>query len=235
MALSTEGKAAATTYDLRDREPQVRVVQGPAKFPAVPYALASAYSNDYFAELQRAAGSVDRARMDQAAEVLLSAYLRGATVFSCGNGGSASIANHLQCDHLKGVRTGTDLLPKVVSLSNNVEVMTAIANDLSYDDVFSFQLESQSRQGDVLVAISSSGRSHNIVNAIEWAGMHGLTTVALTGFDGGRARELADVALHVDSHNYGVVEDMHQSLMHALAQYVRQSRMAPETLESTTF
>ena len=235
MALSTEGKAAATTYDLRGREPQVRVVQGPAKFPAVPYALASTYSSDYFGELQRAAASVDMAQMDRAAEVLLGAYLRGGTVFSCGNGGSASIANHLQCDHLKGVRTGTDLLPKVVSLSNNVEVMTAIANDLSYDDVFSFQLESQSRPGDVLVAISSSGRSHNIVNAIEWAGMHGLTTVALTGFDGGRARELAEVALHVDCHNYGVVEDMHQSLMHALAQYVRQSRMAPETLESTTF
>lgn len=234
MALSTKGTDISTTYDLTGSAPKVRVVPA-AKFPAVPYALASTYCNDYFAEMQRAAASVDMAQVDRAAEVLVGTYLRGSTVFSCGNGGSASISNHLQCDHLKGVRTGTDLLPKVVSLSNNVEVMTAIANDLSYDDVFSFQLESQSRPGDVLVAISSSGRSHNIVNAIEWASMHELRTIVLTGFDGGRARELADVTLHVDCHNYGVVEDMHQTLMHSLAQYVRQSRMAPETLESTTF
>ena len=235
MALSTDGTGAATTYDLTGAVPTVRLVPAPPRFPAVPYALASTYCNDYIAELQRAAASVDMAQMDRAAEALLHAYLQGNTVFSCGNGGSAAIANHLQCDHLKGVRTGTDLLPKVVSLSNNVEIMTAIANDISYDDVFSFQLESQSRSGDVLMAISSSGRSRNIVNALEWAGMNRVRTIALTGFDGGRVRELAEVALHVECHNYGVVEDMHQALMHALAQYVRQSRMAPETVESTTF
>lgn len=235
MALGPKVSGSTATYELDGIAPVVGALRDNARFPSVAYALASSYFTDYAAELRRAAKSVDVAELDRAAGLLAHAYLRGSTVFSCGNGGSASVANHLQCDHLKGVRTGTDLVPKVVSLSSNVEVMTAIANDLSYDDVFSYQLQSQSRPGDVLVAISSSGRSRNVVNAIEWANIHDVSTIALTGFDGGRVKELADVPVHVRCHNYGVVEDLHQALMHALAQYVRQSRMAAETFESTTF
>ena len=156
-------------------------------------------------------------------------------MFSCGNGGSASIANHLQCDHVKGVRTTTDLPPRVLSLSTNVELLTAIANDMGYEDVFVYQLQSQSRPGDVLVAISSSGRSANIVRALTWARDNGLHTIAITGFDGGAARTLADVAIHVDCTNYGIVEDLHQAIMHALAQYIRQSRMTAETISARVF
>jgi phosphoheptose isomerase len=87
----------------------------------------------------------------------------------------------------------------------------------------------------VLVAVSSSGGSPNIVQAVSWAREHGLHTVALTGFGGGQARELADVAVHVDCTNYGVVEDLHQAMMHALAQFVRQSRLAPGAIPSTVF
>ena len=87
-------------------------------------------------------------------------------MFSCGNGGSAAIANRAQCDHVKGVRTTTDLTPRVLSLSTNVELLTAIANDMGYEKVFVYQLESQSRPGDVLIAVSSSGRSPNIVRAL---------------------------------------------------------------------
>ena len=113
-------------------------------------------------------------------------------MFACGNGGSASIANHLQCDHVKGVRNGTDLTTRVFSLSTNIELFSAIANDLGYDMVFEYQLQSLARPGDVLVAVSSSGRSPNIVRALEWANAHGMRTIALTGFSGGPARELAD-------------------------------------------
>ena len=93
----------------------------------------------------------------------------------------------LQCDHVKGVRTGTDLAPQVLSLSTNVELLTAIANDLGYENVFAYQLQSQARPGDVLMAVSSSGRSPNIVRALTWARDHGLRTIAITGFDGGGA------------------------------------------------
>src|SRR5258705_9753819 len=123
------------------------------RFPAGPYPSATTFFAAYAAEFARAASSVKPGAMDRAAAILVDAYTRGAVVFACGNGGSAAIANHLQCDHLKGVRTGTDLAPRVVSLSNNMELITAIANDLSYEDVFTYQLQSQSRPGDVLLAI----------------------------------------------------------------------------------
>jgi phosphoheptose isomerase len=205
------------------------------KFPAAPYQHAGAFFGDYARELSRAAATVDPAAMHAAATLLLDAYARGARVFSCGNGGSASIANHMQCDQVKGVRNGTDLAPRFVSLSTNVEVLTAIANDLSYQDVFLYQLQSQAEPGDVLVAISSSGRSPNIIRALTWARGNGVRTIALTGFSGGGARTAAEVAVHVDSSNYGVVEDLHQALTHALAQYLRQSRMPAEAIAATVF
>jgi D-sedoheptulose 7-phosphate isomerase/D-glycero-D-manno-heptose 1,7-bisphosphate phosphatase len=207
----------------------------PAKFPAVPYQRASSYCGAYFEELARATSSVNLVGVDSAAAVLLDAHARGAAVFSCGNGGSAAISNHLQCDHLKTVRSGTDLLPRVISLSTNVELMTAIANDIGYEDVFAYQLQSQSRPGDVLFAVSSSGRSPNIVRAIVWAREHDLRTIALTGFDGGDAKMAAEVAIHVECTNYGVIEDVHQAVMHALAQYVRQSRMTPDMIAANRF
>lgn len=224
------------TYDLRARTGAAGPGAVPAdKFPSGPFALASSYSAAYFQQFSEAASSIDSDQVDRAAALLVDAFTKGATVFSCGNGGSASIANHMQCDHLKGVSTGTDLAPKVVSLSTNVELLTAIANDLAYEEIFRHQMELQSRPGDLLVAISSSGRSPNIVNALEWCRDHGRRTIALTGFDGGAAKLCADVAVHVECSNYGIIEDVHQAVMHLLAQYVRQSRMTPGTVSITTF
>ena len=201
----------------------------------MPYASAAAYFGAYAEETVRAANSIEPAAVERAAAILLGAYTRGAAVFSCGNGGSAAIAKHLQCDHMKAVRTTTDLAPRVVSLSANVEVLTAVANDLGYEDVFAYQLQSQAAPGDVLIAVSSSGRSPNIVRALTWARNHGLRTIALTGFEGGSARAVAEVAIHVESTNYGIVEDAHQGVMHVLAQYIRQSRMTADVIASTVF
>jgi D-sedoheptulose 7-phosphate isomerase/D-glycero-D-manno-heptose 1,7-bisphosphate phosphatase len=205
------------------------------KFPAVPYESAGSYLGDYLRELTRAGQTIDPLMFEYAAGILIEVYTRGARMFSCGNGGSASIANHMQCDHTKGIRTSTDLTPRVLSLSANAEVLTAIANDIGYEEVFVHQLESQSRSGDVLIAVSSSGRSPNITRALSWARDHGLRTIAITGFEGGAARMIAEAAIHVDSTNYGVVEDAHQLIMHALAQYIRQSRLSPDAIPATVF
>ena len=218
-----------TTYRPTDARPQA------VPFPAVPYHTAASFTGAYLDELAQAAASIDPVSLDRATDILLEAYTRGNLVFSCGNGGSAAVANHLQCDHLKGVRTGTDLEPRVVSLCSNVELLTAIANDLGYDDSFAYQLRAQSKPGDALIAISSSGRSPNILHALQWARDNGLRTIALTGFDGGGAREIAEIAIHVDSSNYGIVEDLHQSVMHAMAQYIRQTRMSADAIASSTF
>jgi phosphoheptose isomerase len=205
------------------------------RFPAEPYASAASYFDAYAEEAARAASSIHGAALHRAAAILLEAYTRRAGVFSCGNGGSAAIANHLQCDHMKGVRTATDLAPRVVSLSTNVELLTAIANDIAYEEVFAYQLQSQSAPGDVLIAVSSSGRSPNVVRALTWARDNGLRTIALTGFEGGRAKAVADVAIHVHATNYGIVEDVHQAIMHALAQYIRQSRMTADVISASVF
>ena len=207
----------------------------PAQFPAVRYSDAGAYFDAYTAVFAQAAASVDQGAIDRAAAVLVDAYSRERTVFTCGNGGSASIANHMQCDHIKGVSAATDLSPRVVSLSTNIELLTAIANDCSYSEVFARQLRTQARAGDVLVAVSSSGRSQNIVRGLRWARENGLRTIALTGFCGGEARALAEVSVHVDGTNYGVVEDVHQAIMHALAQYIRHARMTASAIKASVF
>jgi len=207
----------------------------PVKFPVAPHANAGSYFDAYADEISRAAKTIEPEALDRAGALLIEAYARGSRAFSCGNGGSASIANHMQCDHVKGVRTATDLAPRVQSLSTNVELLTAIANDLGYEDVFVYQLQSQAEPGDVLVAVSSSGRSPNIVQALTWARDHGLRTIAVTGFDGGAARRVAEVSVHVECTNYGIIEDLHQAIMHALAQYVRQSRMSADAISAIVF
>ena len=218
-----------------DFEAFASAVDSSVKFPVGPYANAASYFDAYAEEMARAAKSIEPAVLERAAATLVEAYLRGARIFTCGNGGSASIANHMQCDHVKGIRTATDLSPHVLSLSANVELLTAIANDTGYENIFVYQLQSQSEPGDVLIAVSSSGRSPNIVRALTWARDQGLRTIAITGFEGGAARTAAEVSVHVDCTNYGIVEDLHQAIMHALAQYIRQSRMSADAISMTVF
>lgn len=199
-------------------------------FPDRAYRDQAEYAADYFASLGAAAVTIDPQDLRDAADLIAETVLAGATIFACGNGGSAAIANHLACDCLKGVRADTGIRPRVHSLSTTVELITAIGNDFTFDDIFSYQLESTARHGDLLIAISSSGQSPNIIKAMSAAKDLGLRTLAMVGFDGGRAKEMADVVLWVQAHNYGVIEDLHQSLMHLLAQFLRQSNMTDKSL-----
>lgn len=199
-------------------------------FPDRPYSDQAEYAQDYFAQLSEAASTVDRESLTRAGELIAEVVDAGGSIFSCGNGGSAAIANHLVCDCLKGTRADTDIRPRVFSLSTTVELITAIGNDLGYENVFSYQLESTGRPGDLLIAISSSGASPNILRAISTARAAGMSTLALVGFEGGDAASAADVALWVKAQNYGIVEDVHQSLMHIFAQFLRQSRMTDSAL-----
>jgi len=204
-------------------------------FPDTAFPDIAAYGDAYFERLRAAAASVDRATLAEAGQILEAAYERGAMVYVCGNGGSASISNHLVCDHMKGAQTDTDLVPHVVSLSTNIEVITAIANDIAFEDVFVYQLRSLGKRGDVLITVSSSGDSENVARAAAWAKDNGLAVIAMTGFDGGRTAKLATVNLHVEGDNYGIVEDTHQSLMHILAQFIRLKRMDAGTIKARRF
>ena len=204
-------------------------------FPEKNYARAGDYLAAYRRAVSDAWQSVDQESANRAAELLQAAISGGHTVFACGNGGSAAIANHLHCDFLKGVQTDTQLRPHVVSLATSIELITAIANDIAYEEIFAYQLRTLARPGDVLMTISASGNSENIVRAVRWARENGVASIALTGFDGGRSAGLADVNLHVEAANYGVIEDVHQSLMHILAQYLRQHAMPPELIAQRRF
>jgi D-sedoheptulose 7-phosphate isomerase len=205
-----------------------------AKFPSRKYPNAGAFVADYARLVAAGLTSVRSSEIDRAAAALKQAIQDDRLIFACGNGGSAAIANHLVNDCSKGIATNTTLRARVVSLSNTIELITAIANDIEYAEIFAHQLRSAARPGDVLITISSSGDSENIVRALAWARDNGLTTIAMSGFSGGRSAKAADISLHVAAENYGV-EDAHQALMHILAQYVRMSEIPEASLATLRF
>lgn len=206
------------------------------EFPTEQIPDPSHYIDGYREELVQAFRSVEPFRFKSAALAVQHAYALGSRVFTCGNGGAASIANHFHCDHTKGVRQATEMTPKVISLSTSVELLTAIANDIGYDAIFAYQLESLAEVGDLLVAFSVSGESPNIIRALQWAHEHGVRSISVTGFNpDNRAAKLSDISLHIRSSNYGIVEDIQQSMMHAFAQFARQSVMSPDAIRSTRF
>jgi D-sedoheptulose 7-phosphate isomerase len=154
-------------------------------------------------------------------DILVAARGRGATVFFCGNGGSAATASHFANDLGIGTRGGDNPF-RAMALTDNVAAMTAIANDDGYEALFARQLEVLMRPEDVVVAISASGNSPNVLRAVEFARARGAITVGLTGFDGGRLKDLVGLAVHVPTAQgeYGPVEDAHMVLDHLVASYL---------------
>jgi len=176
---------------------------------------------DYAQRVSRGILSVDKIQFQKAFDVLCDVYLNGnKEVFVCGNGGSLTMSDHFHCDHGKGTHFDAKMKPRIQPLTNG-SILTAIANDIGYDEVFSFQLCFKAKSDDILVAISASGNSPNIIRAITKAKELGMTVIAFVGFDGGKAKDLADVCLWVREDNYGIIEDCHQSFMHILAQSIR--------------
>jgi len=181
----------------------------------------AAYARGYLSYLAEVLGKLDERAVAAFIETLVQARERGAQIFFIGNGGSAATASHFANDVAIGCRSW-DRPFRAVSLTDNVPVMTAIANDYGYEHIFTLQLKTSLRPGDVVVAISASGNSPNVVNALEWAKEHGATTVALTGFDGGKLRQIADIGVHVETAKgeYGPVEDVHMVLDHLVGSYL---------------
>ena len=195
------------------------------KFPFKKTKTSSSYAKDYLSTLSEVSKKINFSTIEKLAKLILNYYLSDKNVFVCGNGGSASISNHFICDHLKGTSSNTNLLPKIISLSSNLEIITAIANDIKFNEIFLFQLSRLAKKGDCLITISSSGNSENIIKAIKWAKKNKLKTVSLNGFDGGRARQISDISINVPCNNYGIIEDLHQSIMHILAQSIRMQNL----------
>jgi D-sedoheptulose 7-phosphate isomerase len=180
-----------------------------------------AFATRYLDRLHALLGEMDTAAIARFVHALVEARERGARIFFIGNGGSAATAAHFANDIGVGSQSWSKPF-KAVSLVDNVAVLTALANDYGYDHVFTLQLKTQMSPGDVVVAISASGNSPNVVRAIEYANANGAVTTALTGFDGGRLKELAEISVHVPTKNgeYGPVEDVHMILDHLVGSYL---------------
>jgi len=181
---------------------------------------------EYLRQVREALTTVSEEKVLRVAEALLRARERGSTVYLLGNGGSASTASHAANDFTK--TGGVDASPalRTVSLPDNVSMLTAWANDISFEDVFSAQLKALLRAGDLVVAISGSGSSPNVLRAVETAREMGAISVGLAGFAGGRLRETADLCVVVPGFAQGPIEDVHLVLVHALTEILKRSAVA---------
>jgi D-sedoheptulose 7-phosphate isomerase len=178
-------------------------------------------ANSYFAFLNQTIKNLPFATIDQIAEILLRAYDAGHTVFLFGNGGSAALASHFACDLGKGTVNGSRKRFRVLALTDNIPLITAWANDSEYQDVFAEQLANFVQHNDVALAISGSGNSPNVLRALSLAREAGAITVGLTGFQGGRMKELCDQCMIVPSDNMQIIEDLHVCVAHALFTAIR--------------
>jgi D-sedoheptulose 7-phosphate isomerase len=183
-------------------------------------------ATNYLAGLARTLDLIPTEALAAAVEMLLNARAAGRRVYIMGNGGSAATASHFACDLLKTAHVKDHAPLRVFALTDNTAVLTALANDLGYEHGFAEQIRALVEPGDVVVALSASGNSHNIVAGLTAASRVGGRTIGLFGFDGGAARDLVDVAIHIPRNDYGQVEDAHSAIGHAITAAIRAALLA---------
>ncbi|MBI2662467.1 SIS domain-containing protein [Candidatus Woesearchaeota archaeon] len=179
---------------------------------------------NYIEELKKTIDKLPLLNVKKATGLIFDAYTNDKQIFIIGNGGSASTASHFACDLNKGtlqrVYDDDEKRLRVISMTDNVSLLTAYGNDLSYEDIFSQQLRNFINKGDLLIVITGSGNSKNILKGIETAKKVGATVLGMLGFDGGEAKEMVDYHIIVPSNNYGPIEDIHMVLTHLIASHV---------------
>ena len=172
--------------------------------------------DDYISQLKDTLDRLDRKEVSKFAEVLETARLNGNKVFIFGNGGSGSTATHFACDINKGASLGKEKRHRIIALTDNIPTMLAYANDFSYDDVFVEQLKNFIEPGDVVVGISGSGNSKNVLKAFEYANTLGNITFGLTGFSGGKLKDIATYSVNANYDDMQISEDIHMILVHLM-------------------
>jgi D-sedoheptulose 7-phosphate isomerase len=170
----------------------------------------------YKSSLLQALDTIDLAKVDLLIEAFAKARAQDRQIFVCGNGGSAATANHFACDIVKGASYGRDKRFRIMSLSEQLATITAYANDVGYSEIFAEHLKNFARPDDLVMILSGSGNSPNIVRALECANELGCYTIALTGRDGGKAAPLAELNVHVADDHMGRIEDAHMVICHML-------------------
>ena len=178
------------------------------------------YENEikqYYDELAATFKKLDYTEISKTMNVLTECYENGGTVYVFGNGGSSATASHMVCDFNKGVSFKKSKKFNFICLSDNTPILTALANDISYDDIFAYQIEKILNKDDLVLAISGSGNSKNIINAVKVAKNAGVKVIGMTGYDGGALYKLADYHLHAPINDMMKAEDIHMSFDHMMA------------------
>lgn len=170
----------------------------------------------YITALQEMISKINVADINHVAGILLSAYESGKSIYIFGNGGSGTTASHMTGDFIKGVSYGLDKKFRMICLNDNYTTMTAFANDISYDLVFVEPLKNFLQEGDVVIGLSGSGNSRNVVLALEYAKEKNVTVIGFCGYKGGRVKELSDVSVHIPIDSMEVSEDLHLSVLHMI-------------------
>jgi len=196
-------------------------------------------SNDFYLEYinqkNNLLQNINFKELDKIINLLKKCFRNNNIVYTCGNGGSSSLADHFTCDFIKQTNNQTNLKVKSISLTSNFSLISAIANDISYDKIFSFQIEKLCKKNDILFLFSVSGNSPNLVEAIKEAKKVGVKTVSFTGFNGGKLSKISDLNLNFPIAIFGIVEDCHISIMHYLSQYLRNTKLKTKNFKKIYF
>ena len=204
------------------------------KFPIKLYNKLEDYNFDYSKHITNALTKNNR-ELSQAAKLIERKIKQNKTIYVCGNGGSSAIANHFVCDYFKGLSTNTNLVPKILSLNAHSELISAISNDLNYDQIFSYQANKLVKKDDLVIIFSSSGKSKNVKKLFQFTKKRRVKTIGFSGFNGGFLKKFSDISIHVDVDNYGITEDLFHIYMHIIMQFVRQKNLSKKKLETIKF
>jgi len=177
------------------------------------------FSQNYKTDLLKAIESLDFGKIESVIHVLRTARDDGRSIFVCGNGGSASTASHFVCDMVKGASYQKTNRFRIMALTDSLPTLTAYSNDVGYECVFAEQLKNFARPEDVVIAISGSGNSANVLRAIEYGNSIGCMTIALTGRNGGKLGPMAQLHINVSNTHMGRIEDVHMVIMHMVSYY----------------
>ena len=180
----------------------------------------TSFYKGYLERLNYTANKIDKKNLLKAAKLIEDTVKKENYIYVCGNGGSAAIANHYICDYFKQLSKYTSLKAKIRSLNADSELISAISNDISHDQIFKIQAERYMEKNDILLLISSSGNSKNIKQVLKFCKKKKIKTIGFTNFNGGYLKKNCKISIHSQINNYGIGEDINHILMHMIMQYI---------------
>ena len=205
------------------------------KFPLKKILKSKEFYLEYINQKNDLLQKINFKELDKIINLLKKSFKNNNILYTCGNGGSSSLADHFTCDFIKQTNNQTKLKVKSISLASNFSLISAIANDVSYDKIFSFQIEKLCKKKDVLFLFSVSGNSPNLVEAIKAGKKIGMKIVSFTGFDGGRLSKMSDYNINFPIANFGITVDCHISIMLHLSQYLRNINLTKKSFKKINF